>query len=133
MKINYIYQNPDNKNRAECLLRALFEAENININEFKGENVISVSCDGSAAFYSFDSDLSRNGNLGWRLCAKSAGECFLGYKPDVRIVAEKAENYYNQPSGIHLFPRNDKPNDIFVHSENRNYSHLLKGDPDYEQ
>lgn len=96
MKINYIYQNLDDKNRAECLLKALFEAENININEFKGENTISVSCDGSAAFYSFDSELSKHGSIGWRLSAKAAGEVFLGRKPDVRIVAEKAEYYYEK-------------------------------------
>ena len=103
MKINYIYQNTDDKNRAECLIKALFEAENININDFKGENTLTVSCDGSSAFYSFDSELSKHGNLGWRLSAKAAGEAFFGRKPDVRIVASKAEQYYNQPSGIHLF------------------------------
>lgn len=93
MKTNYIFENDDNKLRATALLRATLEFFNKEEGDVLGNSTVTIS-DKIPAFYVFDSEMTKHGNIGWRQVAKSLGEKFFGVKPDVRIVADLAEKYY---------------------------------------
>jgi len=95
MKLQFIFEQNDDKLRAEALLDALFEAEGQSIADRFGEATVTVS-NKAPAFYIFDTETTKHGNIGWRLAAKSAGEKFFGVKPDVRKVATLAEEKYNK-------------------------------------
>lgn len=122
MTLEYIYNNADQKLRAESLLFALFEVENATIENYKEGNTITVSCDGSPAFFVFDPTLIDHGNLGWKLAAKVAGEVFFGHKPDVRKVAARAEEIYSKSIQADV-----QALEVKEYMPDSNYSPLLGG------
>jgi len=95
MKLEYIFTTKDNEVRAKAVITALFENKQIKIEDYKGNNTLSIS-DQSPAFIVFDGEQTKHETIGWRLAAKDVGIQFFGEKPDVVAIGARANQIYQE-------------------------------------